>query len=499
MCCGGDFCAQSWTQKLKGCYNLGSVAKSTLYYVFADQSWPAESITTILPSRSSLGLWIEGRGWLMTPNNGSSFEGVAVDSAEKAAGECKIPEASKRNVVAILGFEDVTRATELEGILKSRSESLQVLKLGTRTSKSTPAEIRRSVAWKDLMETGFAHELELLAIQSKIVGLQSVLEDANRVAILLQDDPDPDGLAGALALRKILGRNAQTAPIVSFGKITRPENLAMVQLLEIEVERVTEKTLNAYDKIAFVDCQPSFFKDRDIRCDVVIDHHPRSDSASLDLCEWIEIDEELGSIATLFTFFLKAAGVEISQRLATALLYGIKTDTLFLNRGVSAKDLEAFVSLYPKVNGALLRRIERPDLPLKYIDSLRRSLKSFKPRGGVGVLIFPEVKSEDWIPQAADFISQIEDVRVAAAGGIVEDNIVISGRNWDPELHCGEIFKENFDRLGSAGGHKSMAKALIPLTTWKHKFGDKALSQSRIKQIVQRLLARGVARQLKDK
>ncbi len=120
------------------------------------------------------------------------------------------------------------------------------------------------------MEEGFAHELELLAIQSKIVGLQSVLQDSDRVAILLQDDPDPDGLAGALALRKILGRNAQTAPIVSFGKITRPENLAMVRLLEIEVERVTEKTIKGYEKIVFVDCQPSFFKDREIPCDVVL-------------------------------------------------------------------------------------------------------------------------------------------------------------------------------------------------------------------------------------
>lgn len=468
------------------------MAKATLYYVFADQSWPAESLTTILPSKSSLGLWIDGRGWLMTPNNGCSFEGRSVESAKLAAEECKLPDLGKKSVVAILGFDDLEVADEVEAILKQRNPALQVLRLGTKSSKVTPKKVKRSVAWKDLMEEGFAHELELLAIQSKIVGLQSVLQDSDRVAILLQDDPDPDGLAGALALRKILGRNAQTAPIVSFGKITRPENLAMVRLLEIEIERVTEKSIKGFDKVVFVDCQPSFFKDRDIPCDVVIDHHPRIETPALEASEWIEIDEELGSISTLFTLYLEAAGVEISQRLATALHYGIKSDTLFFNRGVSERDLEAYVYLYPKINGALLRKIERPELPLSYIDNLRKALKDFKVREGVGVIVLPNVDSEDWIPQAADFVSQIEGVQVAAAGGVFDDNLIISGRNWESDLNCGEIFKENFDAFGAAGGHKSMAKAVIPEKNWAKEFGDKSLGANQARQIIQKLILKSI-------
>ncbi len=478
------------------------MAKGTLYYVFADQSWPAESLTTILPTRSSLGLWIQGRGWLMTPNNGSSFEGRSIEAPKLAAEECRLPDNSdtKRSVVVILGFEDAAVADEVESLLKERNTNLQVLRLGTKSSKVATKKVKRSVAWKDLMEDGFAHELELLALQSKIVGLQGILKDSDRVAILLQDDPDPDGLAGALALRKILGRNAQTAPIVSFGRISRPENLAMVRLLEIEIERVSEKSIRQYDKVVFVDCQPSFFKDREIPCDVVIDHHPRVESAALEECEWIEIDEDLGSISTLFTLYLQAAGIDISQRLATALHYGIKSDTLFFNRGVTGKDLEAFVYLYPKINGALLRRIERPELPLDYIENLRLSLRDFKIKGGVGVLILPDIDndSEDWIPQAADFVSQFEGVRVAAAGGVVDDILVISARNWDSDVHCGEIFKENFNDLGSAGGHRSMAKAVIPVEAWKDRFGDGSLSPNKTKQILQKILSKSVANQLSD-
>lgn len=467
------------------------MASATLYYVFADQSWPAESLTTILPTRSSLGLWIEGRGWLMTPNNGAAFDGRSIESSKLAAEECSVPNAGKKNVVAIVGFEDDAQADEVESILKARSEAIQVLKLGARSSKPI-SRVRRHVAWKDLMETGFAHELDLLAIQSKIVGLQSVLQDAGRVAILLQDDPDPDGLAGALALRKILGRNAQSAPIVSFGKITRPENLAMVRLLEIEIERVTEKSLAAFDKIVFVDCQPSFFKGRNIRCDVVIDHHPLVETPELEDAEWVEIEEDLGAISTLFALYLEAADVEISQRLATALLYGIKSDTLFFNRSVSEKDLEAFVQLYPYVNGSLLRRIERPELPLTYISSLQLALKQFEPKNGVGVLVLPDVEREDWIPQGADFVSQIEDVRLAVAAGIVEDTLVISGRNYDEDLHCGEIFKRLFDEFGAAGGHRSMAKAIIHLDRWKEKFGAGSVTTAKIRQLLLKQLIKGI-------
>ncbi|MEZ4815616.1 MAG: DHHA1 domain-containing protein [Bdellovibrionota bacterium] len=113
----------------------------------------------------------------------------------------------------------------------------------------------------------------------------------------------------------------------------------------------------------------------------------------------------------------------------------------------------------------------------------------------MGVLVLPEVGSEDWIPQAADFVSQIEGVQVAAAAGVVDGNIVISGRNWESDLNCGEIFKENFDKLGSAGGHKSMAKAVIPEDNWLDHFGAKSLTATKAKLLIQKIIVKGVAKQ----
>ena len=84
------------------------------------------------------------------------------------------------------------------------------------------------------------------------------LAGKDRVGILLQDDPDPDAMASGLALRALLGRTRATAPLLSFGRITRPENLAMVEALEIEVEQVTPEALRGYDALAMVDIQPTF-------------------------------------------------------------------------------------------------------------------------------------------------------------------------------------------------------------------------------------------------
>src|SRR5687768_4524986 len=106
----------------------------------------------------------------MTPHNGASFEGRSVESPKLAVEECNLPESNKKNIVAILGFEEVSDADEVEALLKARNADVQVLRLGSRSSKVTPKKVKRSIAWKDVMETGFTHELELLAVQSRTVG-----------------------------------------------------------------------------------------------------------------------------------------------------------------------------------------------------------------------------------------------------------------------------------------------------------------------------------------
>ena len=63
----------------------------------------------------------------------------------------------------------------------------------------------------------------------------------------------------------------------------------------------------------------------------------------------------------------------------------------------------------------------------------------------------------------ADILIHLEGVNTALVYGISDQNIVISGRNKDIRLHLGNVMAEAFGPIGEAGGHATMAAAMIPL------------------------------------
>ena len=471
------------------------MAKNSQFVIFGDQSWPVESLAKALPRKSEVSIWIDGRGWVKqsgTQNIKEKTCGSAVKALEDFTWDGK----DVGEAVAIVGFQDPVLSQKIVDKLKSQQTRFKILHVGSKDRSIEFAHKRRSIAWTDLVSDGVDTEIHLLAVQERVHKLQILLKDAERIGILLQDDPDPDGLAGALALRKILNRKPQTAPIVTFGKVTRPENVAMARLLDIEVETIRESDLARFDRLVMVDCQPSFFKGKTIATDVILDHHPRHlTEAEEKVIDFIEIQEDLGSLSTLMTQMLRAADVEISQRLATALLYGIKSDTLLLNRQVSDYDLEAFVYLYPRINGNILRRIEKPELPMKYLAALRGGLDHLKvSKRGIAVLPLSAVDREEWIPQAADFALQVESAVWAVATGFFDGKVILSVRNCGYIQHCGEIVKEIFNGVGCAGGHRTMAKAIVSEAAWLEKFGPESLQPAAMVTLVKKLFNREIDR-----
>ncbi|HLN85515.1 MAG TPA: bifunctional oligoribonuclease/PAP phosphatase NrnA [Candidatus Limnocylindrales bacterium] len=321
----------------------------------------------------------------------------------------------------------------------------------------------------------------------KVERVRSLFADGEKIHILLQHDPDPDAIGSALALRELLGRNRATTPIVTFGEVTRPENLAMISLLEIQIERITPGDLHKDGaRLALVDVQPPYFEQSLGRVDLVVDHHPKRSSFK---SRFADLRTGYGSTATIFTEYLRAAGMEPSQRLATALLYGIKTDTLFLERGNSLADLSAFNYLYPLANKAMITRIERPALPREDLEAMGRALSRLQVESGVAVIHLGEVNREDVIPQMAEFCLQIEGVDWGVVSGLVNDRVVISVRNVGYVKSAGDIMKKLYDDIGSAGGHRAMAKAVVPLERFKERFGEvseKSIRDAMLPMIVDR-------------
>jgi len=316
-----------------------------------------------------------------------------------------------------------------------------------------------TVPWSAFAERVLQPELERAQERTRVERIRAHFEDASRILILMQDDPDPDAIASALALRTLLGRNRTGAPICTFGTITRPENIAMCKILDIDVEPITTREMHGFDRVAMVDVQPSFLEERFVEVDLVIDHHPVEEPVRARIRD---VRPSYGATSTILVEYLRAADVKITQRLATALLYGIKADTLGLERGGTRADLDAFAFLYLLANHNALRRIERPALGEAALDALAAGLAKRKIVKGVFFSHLGPVATADLIPQFADFGLQAEGVEWSVVSGVVGDDIHISVRSVGYVRSAGDVTRAAFGDLGSAGGHRTMAKAVLP-------------------------------------
>jgi len=321
----------------------------------------------------------------------------------------------------------------------------------------------------ELLSGALNTELDRAMTRARVQQYQRYFADADRVLILLHNEPDPDALAAGLALRTLLRRTKTTAIIGAVHGVTRPENLRMADLLDIQVETVTPADFASFDRIATVDVQPHYFPGQLPRVDLVIDHHPEQTGYT---AVFKDIRPEFGSTCTILTEHLRAVDVNISERTATAMLYAIKSDTLFFARHTNKSDLEAFTFLYPLADAALIRKMEGAEITLERLEHVTRALATSRLKSQVLSAFLGETTREDFIPYTADFLLQVEGVKWAIVSGIVGGHMIISVRNLGYSRNAGDFVKANFGDIGSAGGHRALAKAVVPAERFAIKFGN---------------------------
>jgi nanoRNase/pAp phosphatase (c-di-AMP/oligoRNAs hydrolase) len=321
----------------------------------------------------------------------------------------------------------------------------------------------------ELISPTLTTELGRSLTRARVQQYQRYFADADRVLILLHNEPDPDAMAAGLALRNVLRRTRTTAIIGAMQGVTRPENLRMLDLLDIQIEIVTADEFASFDRIATVDVQPHYFGGLLPRVDLVVDHHPEQPGYT---AVFKDIRSDYGSTCTILTEHLRAVDVNISERTATAMLYAIKSDTLFFARQTNRVDLEAFTFLYPLADPALIRKMEGAEITVERLEHVTRALATSRLRNQVFSAFLGETSREDFIPYTADFLLQVEDVKWTIVSGIVGTQLIVSVRNLGYSRNAGEFVKANFGDIGSAGGHRSMAKAVMPVEKFRGKFGD---------------------------
>lgn len=363
----------------------------------------------------------------------------------------------------------------LEAIWDAGGSLVYVLGVGTADSQKREDELKAQfpelnyLALSELFGGPLLTEFSRSLTRLKVQQYQRFFSDADRILILLHNDPDPDAMASGLALRNVLRRTKATAVIGALQGVTRPENQRMMNLLDINVEIVTPTQLEEFDRIAMVDVQPHYFSGVIDRVDLVIDHHPEQPGYT---AVYKDIRADYGSTSTILTEHLRAVDANISERTATAMLYAIKSDTLFFNRQANRVDIDAFSFLYPLADATLIRKMEGAEITMDRLAYVLKAKQHGRLQEQVFCAFLGSSQREDFIPYVADFYLQLENVKWTIVAGIVNESLVMSVRNLGYSKNAGEFVRKHFSDVGSAGGHRAMAKAVVPLRAFRAKFGE---------------------------
>lgn len=324
--------------------------------------------------------------------------------------------------------------------------------------------LARSGELRDVLRLDLDDELERLEAERRVHGLRCFASGTAVVPILIHPDPDPDAVSSACAVATLLANSQTDTPIVTFSEIMRPENRRMVDLLNIRVTRVSRAELDRFERVITVDMQPAGLQVDGHPEFAVIDHHPEEDGYT---ATFADIRPDYGATATILTEYLRAAApAQVGRVLATALLFGIRTDTGSLMRAVTRADVEAYAFLQARTDLEIVRKLQRSSYALDTARALGAAVSAAACVDDLCVCFIGELSPEQAHVMAdlADFCLDIETVTRAVAAATIDGNLVLTLRDTGARagVGAGDLARAIAAGGGNGGGHATMARVVLP-------------------------------------
>ncbi|AAB89226.1 MULTISPECIES: DHH family phosphoesterase [Archaeoglobus] len=395
------------------------------------------------------------------------------------------------SAVLITGSDDEFNLKILKA-LRSVSDVYAIVRVSSPKKKEEFEEAGANlvVLVADAVKQAFMDKIKKMETLKKIEKLKRIMESlrGKRLGIFTHDNPDPDSMSSAYALREIAKQFDVIADILYYGEILHQKNRAMVNLLEIPMIRAPEVDLSHYDAFAIVDSSGPGVNNSippDIDISIVIDHHP----AEKVVAEFVDLREDVGATATILTEYIKELKITPSKILATALFFGIKSETDEFKRNTRTADFLACAFLYPFVDQDLIEKIESPSISTETLDILGTAIKNRQVYSSFLISFAGFINDRDALPQAADFLLKLEGISTVVVFGVIKDTVYVSARNKDVRIHMGEVLRRAFGDVGSAGGHAHAAGAQIPLGIFGETNEKDLLAKLITEAITKRLLS----------
>jgi nanoRNase/pAp phosphatase (c-di-AMP/oligoRNAs hydrolase) len=247
------------------------------------------------------------------------------------------------------------------------------------------------------------------------------------------------------------------------GNIGRAENKAMVEKLNIHLKQINRISFEKYDRFALVDSQPAAGNHslpEDIRCHLVIDHHPVQKGTKADFSV---VKPDIGVSATILIEWLQVSDLSIPANLATGLAYAISSETQNLGREATGRDIQAYLHVYVRSSIRKLAQISFPKLPRTYFITLAKALNRAATFRNLIQAHVGKVETPEIVAEIADFLVRHDRISWSICSGKFEKNLIISLRSTNPNANAGDIIKKLVSDPKTVGGHEMMAGGYIPL------------------------------------
>ncbi len=285
---------------------------------------------------------------------------------------------------------------------------------------------------------------------------------AGKWMIVTHDNPDPDSIASAAGLAKLLRRGFRRQVTIAYGGIIgRAENQEMVKVLDVRLSHIRHLNKDRYRHFALVDTQPGTGNNQldGIRPDVVFDHHPVR-KATLEV-PFFDIRTEYGASATIIAEYLAAAGWDLTKREATAFVYAVRSETQDFGREFSPADKQLYDELQPLADPRALAKIQAPRLPISYFRTLHEALENLQSAGSLVVSHLREIDNPDIVPEIADLLLRMHGKTWSFCTGVQGERVHVSLRTTNARADAGRLMRRLLGRRGKGGGHGMMAGGWI--------------------------------------
>ncbi|SHH27705.1 DHH family phosphoesterase [Halobaculum gomorrense] len=369
-----------------------------------------------------------------------------------------------RDVILILSSDVDANKEAVRAIRDRGDDQYVVVRASDPVSEDELADLGADVVINPstVIADSALRSLESGELEYKARQLADILRGASgKLAVLAHDNPDPDSIAAAVALAAIATEYGVEADILYDGEIGHQENRAFVNTLGIDLHaREDAQPLSEYGALALVDYAETGDNEIGAEVDIYIDHDEPEEPIE---AAFTDIRKNVSSTSTILTKYLQEFDLSPDETVATALLYGIRAETVDFKRDTTPADLTAAAYLHPFANHDTLEDVESPSMSPETLDVLAEAIQNREVHGSHLVSNAGFVRDREALAQAAQQLLNLEGITTSAVFGIVDDTITLAARSKDIRINIGNVLRDGFSDVGEAVGHSKQGTAEIPL------------------------------------